>query len=214
MLTTTIPTAQAQVGDVITHVDGHSVGVRTLTVIATLAPVSDDPFAPAGVKLASTTTVEHFLYPDTTRKITVQRDVAAPRKAVTRTVEGVKFTRVANTRTDDGFAWVSEDGRLEVGRHEVHNPCQEAHPVRITAKLAAEVRTALVHDHASEYATELVWAVQQRKAGYLCPGQEDHSTLAWGIWDLQADDWFGQDGPVDVTFTQAAGYAVRKLTSS
>lgn len=216
MITLTIPTTQAQQSDVVTHADGHDLG-RTYLVIKPLAPVSDDAFAPEGVKLQSSTTVEHFLYPDNTHTITVQR---AEPKRPTRTVNGVQFTRVESTRSDDGFVWVSQDGRLEIGRHETHSPCSEAHPVRITESLRRQVREAHNH-HAqwtlagaalpfTEFPRDLVHAVLDGRRGYRCPGMEDHSSWAWGVWDLRSDDWFNE-APNDPSFKQAATFAVSQV---
>ena len=110
-----------------------------------------------------------------------------------------------------GGFWVSEDGRWEVKYDDdFTTECDRAHPVRLTT----ELRT-LVSERPWLWPVEAVEAVRARKAGYLCPGEQEHPYGRWHIWDHARRDYLVGSGPgAYESFTAAVHDLARYVTTT
>lgn len=80
-------------------------------------------------------------------------------------------------------AWATADGRHGVSHQRVgYTTCDEPHPVRISAEMAAAARA---HPHRG-WAYPILRALAEGKSGYACPGGQEHEG-PWG-WIPWSDD--------------------------
>ncbi len=184
-------------GDVITHFD--EVGVGPITVTSHLARLDDyGPLCLPG-RYPSTTSGLVHIYPDTclAAEIHVTRPhTPTARRSVktTRTVNGVTLLRVGDKQ------WRTEDGQFEiVYGFGGYTQCEEDHPVRITAHLAASAREA----QGTSWAQPILKAIAAGRRGYLCEAGNEHPYNMWQVWNIARNDYADDLRACD-SFTDAA----------
>ncbi len=194
MATITIPRSQiadVRTGDVIVAIDGHPTR-RQLTV---QAPYTRLAYGAHGVRLVNPlgTATEWVLYPDTQveENITVERRDVAPATPMVPAAAPAPVAPKPQRRTKHGLTlvggagyWVTQDGRYVVQINDGYLTfCDEAHPVRFTPKLRAEVlrRPHLYPD--------AVFPASTGARGYRCPGGAEHSYERAVIHDNEVGDY-------------------------
>jgi len=201
MMTFTVTPAQLnrlRPGDIITHFDDVEIG--PVTVTSHLARLDDNgPTCLPGTYPSSSTIVH--IYPDTclAEQIRVIRpgvSTPAARRSVKtkRTIDGVTFLRVGDRQ------WRTEDGQYEVVYgFGGYTECEENHPVRITAGVAAAARDA----QGTSWARPILDAIAAGRAGYTCNAGSEHPYNVWHVWNLGGNDY--ADGlTAFVSFNDAA----------
>lgn len=177
--------AEIRPGDRIVAIDGRPYDFE---VTGALAPIR--PGATPGIRLATTSAADRYLYPDAhvAATVTVERPepvTPAPtvKRRTRRLIDGVTFEH------QDG-SWYAADRRYEIRYDEAGlTECDNAHPARLTPELVAWAKT-VTHTDAT---IAILDADRRGLRGYRCPGMSEHTYYEWIIWDHKIDDFLGHD---------------------
>lgn len=188
-------------GDRVIGIDGEPTSTP-ITITAPIARLSGGgPMCLPGRIEGYSATVHIYPASHITESVTVDRPDPAPARRITRNIDGITLVSVGERQ------WRTDDGRYEITyAFGGFTECEEDHPVRITAALAAAAREA----QGTSWTLPILAAIAAGRPGYTCRAGTEHAYSTWQVWDLHRNN-YADDLSSCESFTDAARSLARHI---